>query len=194
MAIKPVELNKFYRLLNIGSTNIISAKFKEQENAMSATWAYPLDYAPMPKAMVVLGDDSFTRKLILKSGFFAIQVPVAPQAHMVMKLGTTSGNDDKNKIANCGAEVFYIDGFDLPLIKGCIGWVICKLLPNEMNQNEHGLFIGEVVGAFSDDRVFENGHFKFDEVGDEWRTLHYVAGSQFYLIGKGLKTNISLDA
>ncbi|MDO4248649.1 MAG: hypothetical protein Q4C79_06780 [Neisseria sp.] len=57
----------------------------------------------------------------------------------------------------------------------------------------HDLFIGEVAGAWADDRIFENGHWKFDEAPDDLKTLHYVAGGQFYRIGKGLTVEKGFD-
>jgi hypothetical protein len=35
---------------------------------------------------------------------------------------------------------------------------------------------------WSDDRVFRNGHWIFDDAPDELRTVHYVAGGQFYAV------------
>ena len=52
-------------------------------------------------------------------------------------------------------------------------------------QQQHNLFMGDIVAAWSDDRVFRNGHWIFDDAPDELRTVHYVAGGQFYAIGKG---------
>ncbi len=48
--------------------------------------------------------------------------------------------------------------------------------------------MGDIVAASSDDRVFRNGHWIFDDAPDELRTVHYVAGGQFYAIGKGSKS------
>ena len=44
-------------------------------------------------------------------------------------------------------------------------------------QQQHNLFMGDIVAAWSDDRVFRNGHWIFDDAPDELRTVHYVAGS-----------------
>lgn len=54
-------------------------------------------------------------------------------------------------------------------------------------QQQYNLFMGDIVAAWSDDRVFRNGHWIFDDAPDELRTVHYVAGGQFYAIGKGSK-------
>jgi hypothetical protein len=38
MSVQPVELSKAYRLLQVGSTTMISAKYDGVENVMSAAW------------------------------------------------------------------------------------------------------------------------------------------------------------
>ncbi|EPG3914609.1 flavin reductase, partial [Klebsiella pneumoniae] len=82
---------------------------------------------------------------------------------------------------------FYQPEFDLPLVAGCAGWLVCKVMPYPDIQQQHNLFMGDIVAAWSDDRVFRNGHWIFDDAPDELRTVHYVAGGQFYAIGKGSK-------
>ena len=71
MAIRAVEIQKFYRLVNHGPTAMISAKADGVENVMSAAWVCALDFAPKAKIMVVLDKQAFTRKLVEKSGWFA---------------------------------------------------------------------------------------------------------------------------
>ncbi len=183
VAIKPVEIEKFYRLVNHGPTALISAKADGIENVMSASWVCALDFAPKAKMMIVLDKIAYTRELVEKSGYFAVQIPVATQAELVLDLGE-SLKDVPTKLDNI--PLFYQEGFDLPLVEGCAAWIICKLISEPHNHEEHDLFIGEVVGAWADDRIFEDGHWKFDEASDDLKTLHYIAGGQFYQIGKGI--------
>ena len=190
MAIQPVDLEKFYRLVNHGPTAMISVKADGVENIMSAAWVCALDFAPKAKMMIVVDKQTFTRTLIEKSGLFAVQIPTAAQAELVINMGE-SRYQNADKIAN--VERFYQAGFDVPLVSGCAGWIVCKLINEPHNQMEHDLFIGEVQAAWADDRIFENGHWKFDEAPDELKTLHYVAGGQFYRIGKGLTVEKGLD-
>ena len=185
MTIRPVPLDKSYRLLNHGPTVMVSAKNDNAENVMSASWVCVLDMFPA-KLTVVLDKKSFTQQLIEKSQKFAIQVPIAKQAEQVIGLGTQSYFDNPNKLADNHIELFYQDGFDVPLVKGCAAWLICRLIPEEHNQQNYDLLIGEVIGAWADNRIYENGHWKFDEISDEMKTLHYIAGNQFYITGKGL--------
>ena len=106
----------------------------------------------------LLDKKSFTRQLIEKSQKFAIQVPIAKQAEQVIGLGTQSYFDNPNKLADNHIELFYQDGFDVPLVKDCAAWLICRLIPEEYNQQNYDLLIGEVIGAWTDDRIYENGH------------------------------------
>ena len=50
-------------------------------------------------------------------------------------------------------------------------------LPDAHNQQQHDLFIVEVVAAWADPTVFRNGRWGFQTGGS--RTLHYSAGGQF---------------
>lgn len=47
------------------------------------------------------------------------------------------------------------------------------------------------MGAWADDRVFREGRWFFDEASDALRTLHYVAGGQFYQIGESLQVDLN---
>ena len=121
-----------------------------------------------------------------------MQVPFAGQAAQVVALGSTTGRDNPHKLADCGVETFYPEGHDTPLIKGCAAYLICRLIPEPHHQENYDLFLAEaVVVAWADARVFRDGHWRFDNVGDNLKTLHYVAGGQFYCIGSGMNIDHS---
>lgn len=182
MPIQRVPLEKSYRLLNHGPTAMISAKHEGVANAMSAAWVCALDFAP-PKVTIVIDKSSYTRQLIEKSGLFAIQLPTAKQAKLVLDMGI-SRHTNSHKVDN--VPFFYPEGFDIPLIEGCAAWLVCKLIPEPHNQQQYDLFIGEVVAAYADDGIFKEGRWLFDQSPDEMRTLHYIAGGQFYTTGASL--------
>ena len=83
----PVDPDKAYRLLNIGATTVISAQFDGVSDAMAAAWACALDLTPC-KATVVIDKSHYTRTLIEKSGYFALQLPTVAIAKAVLKLGS----------------------------------------------------------------------------------------------------------
>lgn len=69
MSIKSVVLAKAYRLLQVGPTTLISAKYEEIENVMAAAW---VSLAGYNKVVAYVGKQAFTRKLIEKSGYYVV--------------------------------------------------------------------------------------------------------------------------
>lgn len=181
----PVPLDKSYRLLNHGPTVIVSAQHAGERNAMSAAWACALDFAP-PKISVVLDKATRTRALVEGSGLFALQLPTVPQAALTVGIGTDSAATEAHKLAKHGVQLFDAPGFDVPLVAGCAAWLVCRLIPEPHNQQSYDLFIAEVVAAWADERVFRNGHWEFGSAPAALRTLHYVAGGQFFAIGESV--------
>ena len=181
----PVPLDKAYRLLNHGPTVLVSAQFAGERNVMAAAWACALDFAP-PKVTVVLDKATRTRALVEASGLFALQLPTVPQAAMTVALGTDSAITMPDKLAHHQVPLFDAPGLELPLVEGCAAWLVCRVIPEPHIQQAYDLFIGEVIAAWADSRVFRNGHWEFETAPAELRTLHYVAGGQFYAIGESV--------
>ena len=180
--LQTVELAKAYRLINHGPTVLVSAQFQDDINVMTAAWACALELVPA-KVSVVLDKATKTRQLIEKSGFFVLQVPTLKQLQLVQALGSISQHEDPLKLEHCNTPLFQIDGFSIPMVEGCSAWLICELIPEPHNQQAHDLFIGKVVAAYADDRVFRNGHWYYHEAAPEWKSLHHVAGGHYYTIG-----------
>ncbi|MBR3482808.1 MAG: flavin reductase family protein [Neisseriaceae bacterium] len=179
MSIISVPLEKAYRLLNHGATTIISAQLGDIKNAMSASWVCPLDY---DKITAVINSGSYTRTLIEKSGYFAVQLPVFTQKDLLFHLGENSRFSMPNKMD--GMELFYQDGFNVPLVKNCAAWLICRLIDESDMRQKYDLFMGEILSAWADNRIFDGGHWLFETAPDELKTLHYIAGRTCYLDGK----------
>ena len=181
-----VPLEKAYRLLNHGPTVLVSSAFGGEINIMAAAWSCALDFTP-PKVTVVIDKAIRTRALVEASGQFVLSLPCKTIAALTLALGTQSAVQAPDKLQRLGAEVFFAPESDSPLVHGCVGWLVCKVVPEPHNQSAYDLFIGEVTHAYADSRVFRNGHWEFDDQPDDLRTLHYVAGGQFYLTGASLK-------
>jgi len=183
--IKPVALEKAYRLLNHGPTVLVSASHGGVANVMSAAWSCALDFAP-PKVTVVLDKATATRQLVEKSGYFVLQVPNMAQLQLTYDVGHTSANDTPDKLAKAGVQLFRVEEYDVQLVAGSSAWLICRVLPEPRNEQVYDLFIGEVVAAYADERIFQNGHWAFENAGPQWRSLHYIAGGNFYAIGEAV--------
>jgi len=179
-----VDLAKAYRLLNHGPTILVTSRHAGRQNIMAAAWNVPLDFDP-PKIIVVIDKNTYTRELIEAAGTFAINIPCIAQIDTVHKVGTSSGRDlkDTDKFALYGVETFPAKQIDVPLVKDCVGWLECKIIPEPHNQNAYDLFIVEVVAAYADKRVFSDGRWHF-EGHDDLRTIHHVAGGSFFATGE----------
>ncbi|CDG82677.1 flavin reductase family protein [Janthinobacterium agaricidamnosum] len=187
--IAPVALEKASRLLNHGPTVLVSARHGCVQNVMAAAWACTLDFLP-PKLTVVLDKSTSTRALIERSGTFVIQVPTVAQLTLTHQVGTRGLADHPDKLAHAGVELFDMEDYDQPFVAGCSAWLACKLLPEPRNQQVYDLFIGEVVGAWSDTRVFTDGRWHFETADPALRSLHYVAGGHFYATGDAMDSGI----
>ena len=185
--IQSVPLEKSYRLLNHGPTVLVSAQHNDSVNVMAAAWGCALEFSPA-KVTIVLDKMTKTRELVEQSGYFVLQIPNFKQLKMTHYLGTNSLHSDADKLKNAGTEIFYQAEYpELPLVKGCNGWLLCKVISNEEQHIQHDLFIGEVLAAYADDRIFKDGHGQFKTASKDWYSLHYMAGGTFYLIGEEVK-------
>lgn len=188
--ILPVALEKAYRLLNHGPTVLVSARHDGVDDVMAAAWACALDYDP-PKLTVVLDSATRTRDLAEAAGMFVIQVPTAAQAVLTHAVGTTSLHDDPEKLRNAGVELVELPEYALPFVAGCSAWLACRLIPEPAIQGRYDLFIGEVVAAWADERVFRDGHWLFETADPTLRSLHYIAGGHFYTIGDAIDVPVT---
>ncbi|OGB68535.1 MAG: flavin reductase, partial [Burkholderiales bacterium RIFOXYC12_FULL_60_6] len=176
-----------YRLLNHGPTVLVSAAHGGVSNVMAAAWACVLDYGQSPKVTVVLDKSTFTRELLMTSGEFALQLPTVAMVSLTVGVGSDSANEVPDKLSKHGVELFTVPGSGVPLVAGCVEWLVCKWVPEPHNEQTYDLFIGEAVSAWADDRVFRDGHWHFESAPDELRTIHHVAGGQFYATGESVQ-------
>ena len=184
--LQPVELEKSYRLINHGPTVLVSAQYQDERDVMAASWACAVEFSPA-KVSVVLDKSCKTRSLIEQSGYFALQVATLKQLEILYHLGTHSLYDHPDKLKQSGVCLFQFEGFEhIPVVQDCSAWLLCQLMPELHNQQNHDLFMGRVVAAFADDRVFHHGHWHFQDAAPEWRSLHHVAGGHFYTIGEAV--------
>lgn len=184
----PVDLPVAYRLLNHGPTVLVTSAHQGKRNVMAAAWSMPLDFSP-PKITVVIDKATFTRGLIEASGVFALNVPVAEMASQVLLAGSSSGRET-DKFMSLGLSVFPSSIISVPLIAGCAAWLECRVLPENAIQEKYDLFVAEVVAAWADPDLFQNGRWQATDLPST-RTLHYIAGGQFFTTGDVVDANRS---
>ncbi len=178
----PVDLAHASRLINHGPTVIVSAADGPRRNLMAAAWSMPVEFTP-PRIAVVIDKSTFTRELVLASGRFALNVPGQALADLTYTVGSTSGRDiageGDDKFSRYGIPV--VDGpvLGLPLVAGCVAWLECRLIPEPYAQQAYDTFVGEVVSAQADARVFAGGRWSFREDNAALHTLHHLGAGRF---------------
>ncbi len=175
-----VPLAKAYLLLNHGPVTLVSSRHRDRPNVMAASWAMPLDFDP-PKVVVVIDRNTLTRELVDASQEFALSVPPRALADTTLAVGSASGRST-DKWSQYGLSSIPASRIDAPLVAGCIAWLECRVLEERAVEQKYDLFIADVVAASADDRVFSAGRWHFDDA--ELKTVHYVAGRQFFTIGE----------
>ena len=184
-----VPLAKSYLLLNHGPVVLVSSARGDRKNVMAASWCMPLDFDP-PKVLLVVDRSSMTRALIDASGEFSLSIPCVAMARQVLAAGSLTGRDG-DKMPRCGLDLFEASSIAAPLVRDCVAWLECHVLPEAANQEKHDLFIAEVLAAWSDPSVFSEGRWHFPS--DERRTLHYQAGGAFFVTGQDIKVSATPD-
>lgn len=187
----PVELKHAYRLLNHGPTVLVSSAYRGKRNIMAAAWCMALDFSP-PKVSVVIDKSTYTRTLVESSGVLALNIPIVEMASQVMQVGSASGRDG-DKFLLQGMSVFPASQIDVPLLAGCAAWLECKVLPETEIEAKYDLFIAEVVAAWADPDLFQNGRW-IPPSDPSRRTLHYIAGGQFFTTGELIQADSPANA
>jgi flavin reductase (DIM6/NTAB) family NADH-FMN oxidoreductase RutF len=182
-----VELKHAYRLLNHGPTVLVGSQHAGRSNVMAAAWAMPLDF-DTPKIAVVIDKATLTRELIDASGVLSINVPTVAMKDQVMGAGGMSGKNHPDKLARCQISTLTAPNTGVPLVQGCIAQLECRMLPaTAYVAGPHDLILAEVIAAWADERVFTEGRWHFEDAPPELRSLHHVAGGNFYAIGERVK-------
>ncbi|WP_137896501.1 flavin reductase family protein, partial [Ramlibacter sp. 2FC] len=167
----PVRLEHAYRLLNHGPTVLVSSAHAGRCNVMAAAWNMPLEFSP-PRLAVVIDKSTLTRELVEASGRLVLNLPPQALADACFAVGSVSSRElapAQDKLTAFGLERFDMPEAEAPLVGGCLAWLACRVLPEPHVQAAYDLFVVEVLAAWADTRVFEDGR---------WRPLQDIPPAQ----------------
>jgi flavin reductase (DIM6/NTAB) family NADH-FMN oxidoreductase RutF len=182
-----VELSRAYTLINHGPTVLVTSSHGGKHNVMAAAWNMPLDFSP-PKVAVVIDKNTFTRGLIEASGEFALNVPTQNLARATTAVGGSSGSA-VDKFAVESLRYFASEKIAAPLVEGCAAWLECKVIAEPEMARKYDLFLGEVVAAWADGRVFVNNRWQFDDArAPGMRSIHHIASGTYFVPGDVVTT------
>ncbi len=181
-----IPLKNSDKLLNHGPVSIITSAHGEKRNIMAAAWTMPLDFSPA-KVAVVIDKNTYTRELVNASGEFGLQFPMRKIAQLTLNVGDVSGRE-LDKFSRFNINTFPAAKIAAPFIDDCIGWLECKVI--KQGAEDMDLIVGEVVAAYADAEQFLNGRWHFSD-DPQKRSIHYMAGGEFYTTGEAFKTDSS---
>jgi len=148
-------LEDFYRLLHPRPVAILlTLDGKGKPNFMACSWLSPASEEP-PMIAAFLGEQSYTRKLIVERGEFTVNIPSREQMALVKVAGTRSGRRvDKLKLVKVslkpGRKV------KVPIIEDCPANLECRL-KDVFEAGECLTLLGEVLDAYVDREAFRRG-------------------------------------
>jgi flavin reductase (DIM6/NTAB) family NADH-FMN oxidoreductase RutF len=172
----PVE--RANQLINHGPTVLVTSKYQEKANIMTAAWCMPASHKP-PMVAVSIGLKRFSHELILQGKEFAINVPNSKLLKEMWCCGTRSGRT-KDKFALCGLTPVVGKHIEAPLIGECLGAIECRLESNAI-AGDHSIMVGEVLAVWAKPGVFEE---RLRVEKEEAQTLHHLGSKDFCVPGK----------
>jgi len=143
---------------------VIGSKMDGQVNFMTAAWFTRLEVDPYLFG-VSIQKQHFTHKAIMKNKAFSINIPPVELVPQVDAVGMVSGKAyDKSKVF----DVFFGDNENVPLVKGSIIAIECKLVnavdlveKDEKHPRAHTLFIGEVKNVWANEAAVDEKGLNF---------------------------------
>lgn len=175
---REVSLQHASRLINHGPTVLVTSAHGGARNVMAAAWSMPVEFVP-PRISVVIDKKTYTRELIMASGGFGICLPGSTLAAMTHAVGSESGRD-VDKFGKYGLKARSGPVLGLPLLEeGCAAWLECRLIREPHTEDAYDTCFAEVVAAAADERVFQNGHWRFGDDNRELQTIHHLGGGNF---------------
>jgi flavin reductase (DIM6/NTAB) family NADH-FMN oxidoreductase RutF len=177
-----VALDRATQLLDHGPVTLVTSAHAGRRNVMAACWAMPLDFVP-PKVIVIIDARTLTRELVCASGEFGLQIPTRAIAEQTYAVGSCSGRA-VDKFERFGLRSFPARRIGAPMIEGCAGWLECRVIEDASQRMD--IILGEVIAAYADSAIYSGNRWHFGADPRD-RTLHYVAGGQFFATGESFQ-------
>ena len=150
--------------INLGSTiptypmpvSLVGAHVNGKPNFLAIAWFTMASYNP-PRIAISLGKGHYTNPGIKENKTFSVSLPSEDMVEVTDYCGIVSGKKhDKSGIF----DLFYGELKTAPMINDCPLNMECKLVEIvEIGLNE--IFIGEIVGTFTEERFLTDGKMDF---------------------------------
>jgi flavin reductase (DIM6/NTAB) family NADH-FMN oxidoreductase RutF len=140
----PPTRDEFRRTMGRFATGvtIITTRHGNHLHGMTANAVTSLSLDPM-LVLVCVDKTADTHDILLKAGFFAVNILARDQEELAMKLATKKGDSWSHGLDSVAHHVAETGA---PIIDGSIAYLDCKTI-TEHHGGDHTIFIGEVLEA-----------------------------------------------
>jgi flavin reductase (DIM6/NTAB) family NADH-FMN oxidoreductase RutF len=134
------------------ATTILGSLLEDRANFMALGWLTRVNFKP-PMLGVAVNQGHASHAAIIETGEFSVNFPTVEMVEVTDYVGLVSGKRvDKSGLFN----LFYGKLKGAPMISECPLSMECKLVETvELPTNS--FFIGEIVGAYSEERFLTDG-------------------------------------
>ena len=138
---------------------LVGAVVDGNANFMAVGWVSRVNFKP-PMMAVALGRSHYTNAGIERNKAFSVNIPGTNLLAKVDYCGIVSGEKtDKSKVF----DVFYGEIAAAPMIKECPLTFECRLV-NTVDLPTNSLFIGEIVGTYTEERYLTDGNLDIKKI------------------------------
>ncbi len=138
---------------------LVGAQIKGKPNFMAVGWLTRVNVSP-PLIAVALNNSHLTPKGVIENGTFSICFPSVSMKQIVDYCGIVSGNKvDKSALF----DLFYGETLTAPMIVDCPLNIECKLV-QAIDLQDHSIYIGEIVAAYSEEQFLTDGKPDFKKI------------------------------
>jgi len=168
-----IPLSNAIRLINPGPVVLVTSRYGDVSNVMTAAWTMPISHEP-PLVGVSISPDRYTHALIERGGEFVLNVPGLSLVKQVKFCGTHSGRE-ADKFKEAGLTPTEAELVSVPLVDECLGHLECQVV-GRYSLGDHTLFVGQIVAAHARAGAFAQTWLLEDR---EARPLHHLGGVYF---------------
>ena len=174
--VKEISRDIAIRLVQPRLTVLITSSSESGDALMAAAWVTPLSYYP-PKIGIVLAEERFTYRVISESNYFAVNIMDFKYLDSIVKAGTVSGYNIKDKFSECGLTP--VDGIKIPVkvVYEALGVLECEV-ESMIKFGDHILIAGNVLSAYVKD-----GFNTFWDL-EKYNPVLYISEGHFMTIDK----------
>ncbi len=165
---------RVYRLIYPHLVTLISCidPATGKPNVITISWSTPLSAVPQLVG-VSISPKRHSHNLIENSKEFVVNVPTMEILEKVAGCGAVSGRA-VDKFEKFGLTPRKAKTIKTPAIEECIAHLECKLV-DKVKTGDHTLFVGEVLAAYVNEGIFNDGLYDLEKV----REIYQIGGDNY---------------